>query len=708
MSELEQARKMSQYELELKLDRMTQRAFPNTIQRAPRKQLTEVDAEIIKEYQKQFNEPVKEYEMEIDEETGEERIATYPDGKLKFKIVAKKYRVVPPPELDVVDSSQFYTIPTDEQVEDTYNELNRMKKYMDEKNIELKEFDKVRKQLIDYIDNLPKPSRLFKSSSTKPTGIKGLTAVSTRQQNLLFEEEQDKYEGDFNYLTKLLREGDEERKQIVEDLNEVTDLYNNLTSEYQKIDSYTSFNNAEVAKVKKINAVRVKEYQDTLNLMNKGAFQQDQMPNETEEDYVNRLQANAEEEVLVESKYEADMEIKRRFKQALKQLVRDDVIIEQVANKIPDEDIVVKSEILKKFPLFKKKFADLYGINNKSVEAIDINNFINAFTKSLEGDNSLLDYLKTEPIENEKPQEMEIDLTHLTHLTRLQLAEQDRKKVYIIEQPINKRRVYFRVALDADTEEFHLIWSFLGKRNTYREFIPSDNELTPREEAMDIVNSFEEIKNAIKMTKGFIQSKFNNRPYSDKWITFLLTKIQPTSSIDEIPAIYEPNYEFEGKDYPSVMGWGIKSDEIPELVDFGKLKLALNQLFYKNVLSVRHRNGNRIAGFANVKVSDDLVAIIMKLAKGERVIKQEVNGLKKTEQMLYDTLLSLANLHKTTPNNKDITITSMKERMGLIGGEIEAGNDNKALVKELYNIVKALKSFGVISNKEAIRYLSQF
>jgi predicted transcriptional regulator YheO len=119
-------------------------------------------------------------------------------------------------------------------------------------------------------------------------------------------------------------------------------------------------------------------------------------------------------------------------------------------------------------------------------------------------------------------------------------------------------------------------------------------------------------------------------------------------------------------------------------------------------------NNGRIDGFNNVKVSDAMVAIIMKLAKGERVIKQEVDGLKKTEQMLYDTLLSLANLHKKTPNNKDATITSMKERMQLIGGEIEAGNDNRALVKELGTIVKALKSFGVISNKEAIKYLSQF
>ena len=60
MSEEQQAQKMSQYELELKLDRMTQRAFGDKQQKPPKKPLTTVDAEVIKEYQKQFNQPVRE------------------------------------------------------------------------------------------------------------------------------------------------------------------------------------------------------------------------------------------------------------------------------------------------------------------------------------------------------------------------------------------------------------------------------------------------------------------------------------------------------------------------------------------------------------------------------------------------------------------------------------------------------------------------
>ena len=77
--------------------------------------------------------------------------------------------------------------------------------------------------------------------------------------------------------------------------------------------------------------------------MNRGAFQQDKMPDETEEDYLARLQANAEEEYTDETLFEADMDIKRKFKEALKKLIRDDIKIEQVANSIRTNEIEIKN-----------------------------------------------------------------------------------------------------------------------------------------------------------------------------------------------------------------------------------------------------------------------------------------------------------------------------------------------------------------------------
>lgn len=715
MSEEQEARKMSQYELELKLDRMTQRAFPSTIQKAPKKPLSEVDVEIIKEYQKQFNEPIKEYQFDIDPESGEQTVRLLPDGTPDFKVKAKKFRVVPPPELDVVDQNEFYTIPTDEEKAQTYEELNKIKEFIEIANASLKTMDKEKKFIKDIIDALPTPNKYVEiPNATRPTGIKGIVEVSTRLRNYDYDKQQQAVDDERKRMLERLTSIVRQEKRINEDVQEATDIYNNLTSEYQKIETYKSMNDAEVAKVKKINSERVKEYQNTLNLMNRGAFQQDQMPNETEEDYVARLQANAEEEVITETKFEAELDIKRKFKEALKKLIRDDVKIEQVANSIRDDEMEIKTEILKKFPLFRKKFLDIYGLNNPVVSKTDILTFIDAFIKSSKGDIGMLNLLQEEPARREETR------------TVVEIAEQDKKKVYIVENPANpSKKVYFRLGEDFDTNQLFLLYSISGKRGTYKEFLPTDEDLTPMDLDQDRENSFVEIRRATGITAKLLNSNFGDKPYRSavrqsknplkfnpslglNWIDWLSKRIETTTNFDQIGANYEKPYEYDGRDYPATMGWGLKQEEVPDMVQFGKIKLALNKLFYKNILSARHNNLGRIAGFQNVKVSDDFVAIIMKLSKGEKVLKQEVDALQKSEQILYDNLLSLANLHKRAPNNRDATITSLKERMDLIGGEIDAGNDNRALVKELYNIVHGLKNFGVITNKEATKYLSQF
>jgi hypothetical protein len=683
MLEGQEAKQMSQYELELKLDRMSQRAFGDRdkVQKPPRKPLTEVDIEVIKEYQKQFNEPVREYETEIDEETGEETIVLDEDGKPKFKTITKKFRVVPPPELDVVEIMKLAPIPTDEEIAKAQMDEITIGALIKRKEKEFKDAQQARKNAIREIDELKPPTRYLPASGSFPPRI-----------NKKYEEDYYNYEleresalDDVNKIENLLDE-------IRNDLINAKDAYDQGVRELRMIGQNVQRNEAELASVKKINTERIKAYQETLNLMNRGAFQQDQMPNESEKDYVARLQANAEQEYTEETLFEADMDIKRKFKEALKKLIRDDIKIEQVANSIRDNELEVKNEILKKFPLFRKKFLDIYGLNNPVISVSDIKTFIDAFIKSLSGNDALLNLIQEEPERIEE------------NRTALELAEQDKKKVYVIENPINLKKVYFRLGANFETDALYLLFSISGKRNTYKEFIPTDADLTPADE----VNSFTEIKKATGMTKSFLQTKFNNRPYSIKWIEWLAKKIEPTTNYDPIPAQISPPFDFDGKQYPETMGWGIKQEEVPDIVPFGKIKIALHKLFYKNILSARHNNLGRIAGFQNVKVSDDFVAIIMKMIRGEKVIKQEIDALQKSEQMLYDTLLSLANLHKRAPNNRDATITALKERLELVGGSIDAGNDNRALVKELYNIVHALKNFGVISNKEATKYLSQF
>ena len=670
MTEFEEARKMSQYELELKLDRMTQRAFGDKAQKPPKKPLTTVDAEVIKEYQKQFNEPVREYEMDIDEETGQEKIRVDELGQPIYKVITKKFRVVPPPELDVVEVGELHDVPTQEQIIDVAAAVQQGLQILKQKEQELKELIKLRKEAIKLIDDLPSVRSTIREEL--PSG-----RFVTRQ-NKNIEKDRQEIEAEKERLVIRIQEIDDELDDVKAVIDRLKDAVTEYNIEKERLPSLIQENEARISKVKQINTERIKSYQETLNLMNRGAFQQDKIPDESEEDYLARLQANAEEEYTDETLFEADMDIKRKFKEALKKLIRDDVKIEQVANSIRDNEIQIKNDIIKRFPLFKKKFLDLYGLNNPAVSVSDIRTFIDAFTLALKKEDTLIDYLGVKEEEKELPE------------YTVELAEKDKTKVLIMTNPANNRKLYWRLGQffeDDGTESLVALFSLTGKRKTYEGFNPRKHSKL--------------IETETGFTKKYLKSFFENKPIP----VMLVNRIEPSSEYDlNYPIAKEPT-DREGE---YKIGWGIKEDQIPEIVPFGKIRIALNKLFYKNILSARHSNLGRIAGFPNVKVSDEFVALIMKLVRGEKVIKQELDALKKTEQILYDSLLSLANLHKSMPNNKDKTILALKERMDLIGGAIDSGNDNKALGKELYNIVHALKSFGVITNAEATKYLSQF
>ena len=157
-----------------------------------------------------------------------------------------------------------------------------------------------------------------------------------------------------------------------------------------------------------------------------------------------------------------------------------------------------------------------------------------------------------------------------------------------------------------------------------------------------------------------------------------------------------------------IVGFGIKTEEIPEKVTFGKLVLLLKKLYYKNILAVKHHNMISIVGFKNTKVSDKLVKILMGMVEGTNPQAFELNGLSVNEKQIYDRLIHLAGLNKMIPHSTEKTVTDLKTRMKLIEGQITAGNNSPLLLQELYVIVHSLKDFGVLGNKDIKNYLSQF
>jgi hypothetical protein len=173
--------------------------------------------------------------------------------------------------------------------------------------------------------------------------------------------------------------------------------------------------------------------------------------------------------------------------------------------------------------------------------------------------------------------------------------------------------------------------------------------------------------------------------------------LEPTPTGD--PADDE---EWDGSGFS---GRGIKNHVLPSTVPFGKIALDLNKLFYQNILSIKRHNGNKIIGHKNKRVSDNFVDIIMKMFDDKPITQSDLRNIK-DEQMLYDNLIVQSGLHKLKkiPTNIEQTSEQMKNRLGLLTGEIEAGNSNKSLLTELHELLFKMVRVHLISKNAAAAY----
>lgn len=138
------------------------------------------------------------------------------------------------------------------------------------------------------------------------------------------------------------------------------------------------FNTMEENKVKiqnelKKNEEKVKTYAQALSNLNKGELNTSKNFNETDEEYVERLQEMASVPFADRnSEMKALLREKERLRDNLKLIIRDDSTISQVINGIYQNEPLIMYEINKFFPGFQEYFVKKYGVNNDKVNFKDI------------------------------------------------------------------------------------------------------------------------------------------------------------------------------------------------------------------------------------------------------------------------------------------------------------------------------------------------
>ena len=169
--------------------------------------------------------------------------------------------------------------------------------------------------------------------------------------------------------------------------------------------------------------------------------------------------------------------------------------------------------------------------------------------------------------------------------------------------------------------------------------------------------------------------------------------------------------EFQIDDEDDVSDWGerLKLNKLPKLIKFGKLAINPHDLFYKNKLSIRNHVGRSITGFPDVRgVSDGFVLLLMKILKNEKPTQSDFKALNFNEKPLFDSMIYHSKVHKLMPdlpNSAENTLKELKHRLNLLEGEINAGNTNNDIKKEMHNVVHKLIGMSALNHSIGRNYL---
>ena len=181
-------------------------------------------------------------------------------------------------------------------------------------------------------------------------------------------------------------------RDILQDTNEMKNLQRYIdnakkaiTDNNETADNYSNLRASIVSK----NQLIVRDYENNIRILNEGQINLAQQPDESEDDYMQRLDSMVDEEYddteLEEKAYLANI---NEFKTNMKTLISSEWKIENIMNEIGRENVFVLN---KTFTGFEKEFLKKYGKNNTNVSPED---FIIEIDRYIDGNDTPLEKVK--------------------------------------------------------------------------------------------------------------------------------------------------------------------------------------------------------------------------------------------------------------------------------------------------------------------------
>ena len=467
----------------------------------------------------------------------------------------------------------------------------------------------------------------------------------------------------------------------------------------------------------------LQRYRESLISQNKSRIGtvEEQLPNETQEQYLQRMKDLEAEAYDIDLYYEKSaLEQIIILKQNLRTLFNKDSLIENIIKSFAPKEIFI---INKHFPSIYEYFLENYGRNNINLDLKDI---VEVITRILEKIlNPVVEYeveeevapppaLPTITASSSEPvplQNFQIEVEDPSNPGSKILLPTDidfgtDNNSLFIQNNKDDNHVFFKTGIN---DKGNTILLYSTDENTGGHF----KEVKERE--ISGKNNSDVLKNILKTLK---LSKLQKDNILTKNITVknLIERLEkPVANggydvkpLDKTKIKTKYFIDASGKKY-SRFGAGLKDPEqdIPTYAEFGNMMIMLHKLYYKNILALKLKSGRAIDGLTNAKVSNNFVNIIMDMYAGKDVSGQ-IKNLKTDEKHLLNSIIYQAGLHKKFNVNTNESLTGLKEKHKIIEGEILAGNNNPELVKELKNVLLKIHHLGAISIPAIQKYLKQF
>lgn len=616
---------------------------------APKKFKSQVTAKEIEEYQQKENTPI-----EINGQFYRIHPATIPEPELES--------VVPDVEIkrvyDLISQKNS-------EVNDLVVAIKISRQRLVNVDKELADLD----ERYNAIMNVSPPQRTNPRKNEAPLTVNQLMGLETEKYEVQRANVEQEYFDRKAYLQ-------EERELIITMLDALKAQLDETRFDVEEMNATVPAQVENELAKKKRNQVKVKEFEDNLKSVNR-TFNITQDVNETDEEYIVRIrdQTNAlEDPNLVKDRFDLDQT--RLFKKNMKEIIRDNSTIEVTYNTLNQENGGANRnipEINKVFQLIKTRYEKIYG--TFQLKDVDLIRFLKQIIENPE-------------LTARRAQEEEDALMALAEEARVQLPSG------LTEAMNEKYKVVSKASNFTSAELVRAI-------KNLKDFFTQPIEVVDKD-GNNVKLSKGEGGGVNVEYKGVVKNvNVTPKPALVSVFVALLEHIKATD-----PTEYATLNERVNIKTNQTYGMGIPHEPLPKSCKLGKIEIDLNKLFYKNILSVKY-NGFKINGVKNSPVGDEFVKIIMDLCKGQYPTTKEINKLRSGESQIYDALLHTAGLHKRVEHTANKTIETLKNRLTLIEGEIQAGNTNKQLYQELRDIVFKLHHLGEITQNSANEYLKQ-